>query len=62
LDFYSVPSLQTKDQRTERLNENQRFEPQLDSLDIVKDALRNTVSIDVLTRVAVFVNLIAAYR
>jgi hypothetical protein len=48
LDFYSVASLQTKDQRTERLNENQSFEPQLDSLDIVKDAMRNTVSIDVL--------------
>ena len=54
-DQVKVPRLQTKDNGTDRLNGNQSLEPELDNTDwrnncvnFLKDALQNTVSIDLL--------------
>jgi hypothetical protein len=54
-DRVEVPRLQTKDSGMDRLNGNQSLEPQLDNikwrnncLEFLKDALQNTVSIDLL--------------
>ena len=54
-DQVKVPRLQTKDNGTDRLHGNQSLEPQLDNtkwrnncVNFLKDALQNTVSIDLL--------------
>jgi hypothetical protein len=43
-DQVSVPSLQTNNQETDRLNEDQSVEPQLDNTDDCLTVLSNTVS------------------